>query len=178
MIQRKIFFRDLKKTRLFCIMSIVTGRNVESRETMLSKLRDLQQQVGVIVNELNPDEEDESEAGRVNTRTLEIQLQKVEDRMLARFQATENYLTNQMEEQSLAIGMMVGIFVMSSLYIFYYLIENMLRIRRCRCPQLEGWEAVVKAANFSLRVEQQQHEAAAALAAHAAPAVAQAVAAQ
>ena len=136
-----------------------TSDTVDRAHEILSRMKEVSEQLSGLVGREQPEHEtSRSLQPVVDTANLSLdqQLKRMEDRMLARFQASENYLTDQMEEQSLAIGMMVGIFVMSSLYIFYYLVENLLRVYRCRCPQLKGWDMVVKAAKFSIEVERQQ----------------------
>jgi hypothetical protein len=153
-------FYPVAMTHFASIPDMVLGSDtVESAHDVLARLKDLQTQLNGMVREARPEEALSQMAARATpdeSLPLDQQLKKMEDRMMARFQASENYLTGQMEEQSLAIGMMVGIFVMSALYIFYYLIENLLRVRRCRCPQLDGWDMVVKAAKFSQQQQQQQ----------------------
>jgi hypothetical protein len=123
--------------------------------TTIEKLSALQDQLTSLVQEVK----DGGTGGFVATSSTEImnRLKAMEERMLARINTSEVFLVNQMEEQSLAVGIMTAIVVMSALYVFYVMIEQLTRIRRCRCPT-DGWETVVKVArNQEMKMHQETY---------------------
>jgi hypothetical protein len=114
-----------------------------SSQQLHNKLQNLQEALSSLLEEVQPDSENKAPN----------QLKKIEDRILTRFTHSENFLVNQLEESVLAGSLMVTIFVMICLYIFYILIENLIRIKLnrlvCKCPT-EGWDSVVNASKLIL----------------------------
>ena len=77
-------------------------------------------------------------------------VKSLENRFMTRLQASESFMVSQLDEATLATAMLTGIFVITCFYVFYFLMDNLLRARRCRCPDLSGWHLVVEAAKQSL----------------------------
>jgi len=121
--------------------------------SLYDKLQKLQEAVGALIEDLpqqaNADP-DASGGSVVNANRLK----KMEDRFMVRMQASEGFLVQQIEENVLASAFVVTVFMVTALYIFYILVENSLRLRRCRCPA-DGWDVVVNAAKFILSKDQQ-----------------------
>jgi hypothetical protein len=111
--------------------------------TTFDKLNSLQAQLTSLVQEVK--DGGGSVSGGASSTEVINRLVSMEERILKRFNTSEVFLVNQMEEQSLAVGIMTSIIVVSALYIFYVVFEQLTRMRRCRCPT-DGWETVVKVA--------------------------------
>lgn len=106
------------------------------------------------------------EAGdEVTLDTMAQKLGDTERRLLNRFNAAEKFLVNQLDEQLLGSILMVGLFILTAFYVFYFLMENMLRLRRCRCPDvsLNDWTVVLRAARYQCEQENTAKAAAAAV---------------
>lgn len=75
----------------------------------------------------------------------------VERRMVNRYASAEKFLLQQMDEQLLGTIMIVGLFILTSFYVFYFLMDNLLRIRRCKCPDMtyEDLQLILKAARYT-----------------------------
>lgn len=140
-----------------------------SLEEAMQRIKAVQEQINVISSELEsassgglrlsrPSDSDSAGSDQIPTKK---DLKQMEDSILDSVADSRYRLVSEMEDQTLAMGFMIGIFVVSALMVFYYAIENIIRYKQC-APRLDGWDAVVKAAEFSLRVEQQQLAAAAA----------------
>lgn len=110
--------------------------------------------------------------------TLESVSKKVGDterRLLGRFNSSEKFMLNQLDEQLLGTVMIVGLFILTAFYVFYFLMENLLRLRRCRCPEVSGndWSVLLRAARYQCNKEAAElaAEAPSVAAAAAAPSV-------
>ena len=112
----------------------------------------------------------DAEPEEVTLKSVSTQVSDAERRMLGRFNASEKFLLNQLDEQLLGTIMIVGLFILTAFYVFYFLMENLLRLRRCRCPDVTpgDWNVLLSAARCTLA--QQASEAVAASAPPAPPA--------
>ena len=70
------------------------------------------------------------------------QLKGFENRLMTRLQRGENFLVNQMDEQGLIITLGTLICIITAFYVFYFLMENMFRLRRCQCLSGTDLEAI------------------------------------
>jgi len=70
------------------------------------------------------------------------QLKGFENRLMTRLQRGENFLVNQMDEQGLVITLGTLICIITAFYVFYFLMENMFRLRRCQCLSGTDLEAI------------------------------------
>jgi len=102
-------------------------------EVLLAKLQDL-------IEELKNQPEEKVAVPRNND------CKRLEDRMLARFQVSENYMVNQMEEQSVALAFIVLAAMLMCFYVFYQIMIKTMYVNRCRCAEkFTDWDTVVKA---------------------------------
>lgn len=81
------------------------------------------------------------------------ELKKVEDRLLSRFNATESFLMNNLDEHAAVTGILVSVFVMMCLFLFYRLIEQSLAVQFRRLPNWshDQWNAVLAASQYTIR---------------------------
>lgn len=81
------------------------------------------------------------------------ELKKVEDRLLSRFNATESFLMNNLDEHAAVTGILVSVFVMMCLFLFYRLIEQSLAVQFRRLPNWTDnqWNAVLAASQYTIR---------------------------
>lgn len=109
-------------------------------EQLLNKLR-----------ELIEEEYKQPEVKHVSFRGNDEALKRVEDRMLARFQVSENYMVNQMEEQSVALAFIVLAAMLMCFYVFYQIVVRTMHVNRCRCAEkFTDWDVVVRASKLIL----------------------------
>lgn len=82
--------------------------------------------------------------------TLSKKMGDAERRLLGRFKSSEQFFLNQLDEQLLGTVMIVGLFILTAFYVFYFLMENLLRLRRCRCPDVSpnDWNILLQAARY------------------------------
>jgi len=107
---------------------------------LLSKLQDL-------IEEMKNQPEEKVAVPRNNDAALK----RIEDRMLARFQVSENYMVNQMEEQSVALAFIVLAAMLMCFYVFYQIMIKTMYVNRCRCAEkFTDWDVVVKASKHIL----------------------------
>jgi hypothetical protein len=111
-----------------------------------TKLQNLQEALRTLL-------EDEKEVSVPENKKLEKNLKSMEDRFMVRLQRSEGYMTQQLEDNVLAGSIMTIVFVLTSLYLFYILLDNTLRLRRCKCPTEGSWDTVVNAAKLTLARE-------------------------
>jgi uncharacterized membrane protein (DUF106 family) len=121
---------------------------MDNRNSLQSKLQGLQEALGSLLDDLKENQP----VSNVSTRFNDEKLKKMEERYMVRMQASESFLVQQMEENMLASAVMITVFILTSLYLFYILLENSLRLRRCKCP-VEGWDVVVNASKLTLARE-------------------------
>lgn len=82
------------------------------------------------------------------TRNLKTEeaVKRVEERVLGRFQVSENYLVNQFEELSVAMTFIIVAATLMCFYVFYQLMMKVMYVNRCRCSErFTDWDSVVKA---------------------------------
>lgn len=87
--------------------------------------------------------------------TLDTVMKRVSDldrHVLGRFSLAEKVLLNQLDEQLLGYIMIVGLFIFTSFYVFYFLVENMIR---SRIPRIDSCDInlIVRAARFQVDKE-------------------------
>jgi len=99
----------------------------------------------------------------VTLQSLSKQLTQAEHRIQSRFQSSERYLLQQFDDQTLASVMITGLMIATGLYVMYFLIENLMRLRRCRCPDISAGdlEVVLTAARMQIVDFGKRQEAAA-----------------
>lgn len=97
--------------------------------------------------------EEEKEVQVPDNKKLEKNMKSMEDRFMVRLQKSEGYMTQQLEDNVLAGSIMTIMFVLTSLYLFYILLDNTIRLRRCKCPTEGSWDTVVNAAKLTLARE-------------------------
>jgi len=114
---------------------------------LLANLQTLQEQINRAVEELAREQPEPEVANAVTNNGFRT----LEDKFSRRLYASEQHIIAQTEEQTLAMGMVVCVFVLCSFYVFYFLLDNLTNIRRCRCPTT-GWDQVVQAAEYTNRV--------------------------
>lgn len=83
-----------------------------------------------------------TEEGQLDPRKLDARLSRLEAALQMNHQVLQHKLDDAMEEQVLALGMLVGLFVMSAFYLFYCMVELSLRQIRRRLPRAEDWHTV------------------------------------
>lgn len=138
-------------------------RNAELRR----RIQQLQAALAVLEPTTSAVAASESSTEEVTLEALAHKVTETERRLLGRFNAAEKFLLNQLDEQLLGTIMIVGLFLVTAFYVFYFLMENLLRLRRCRCPDVspENLNLMIRAAKYQCSQQEQQEAATAAPAA-------------
>jgi hypothetical protein len=76
-----------------------------------------------------------------------------EQRIINRMNYNQHRLMQELEEQALSFGLLVGCFSVLLIYVIYHIMETLLKRYRCKCPNLQGWENVVKSAKLNIQKE-------------------------
>lgn len=101
--------------------------------------RELQQRIHQLQQSLASIEASQQEPpAEATLQTVATQISNAEKRILQRFNSSERYVMQQMDDQTLASVMITGLMIASGLYVMYFLIENLFRVRRCRCPEVSS----------------------------------------
>lgn len=106
---------------------------------IIQHLQNIQQQVNDVLESINVPQPTRNEP-----ETFPRVIRILEEKVTKQLKHMEHNLMLQSEEQILAMGVVICIFVLCALYVVYFLINNMLYIRRCKCPNVD-WQAIVAA---------------------------------
>lgn len=91
--------------------------------------------------------------------SISKRLGDAEKNLLKRLNVSERVMLSQLDEQLLGTVMIVGLFVFTAFYVFYFLLENMLRFHRARLPSIgqQDIDLLVRAARYQCAVSEAKH---------------------
>lgn len=126
----------------------MSQQEADRAERIRRQIQQLQQSLETVQEEQQP----------ASLDSIAKRLGDAERKLLSRFSASEKFMLNQLDEQLLGTVMIVGLFVFTAFYVFYFLMENMLRFHKARLPSIgqQDVDLLVRAARFTLEPKTEQ----------------------